>query len=252
MEKVTGKIEVEWGIHKSLCNSFFDTILFSIFDFQRGPLNWQDNFFLRVSDEFVETLSAIEILMKKGYRNQCRRECRFVLELAIKAAVINQKNSSLKFDDQLIAFQKLIKNSGINSINQLSFPLFKDEIVKKEFVREVKKTYGMLCTYVHVTPEQFTEKLILKKTKDVSSDLSLEELELLNAEIGQVFSYIIVLLFNSLPEFIVNDFMEPRRSDYYYNKSRYVAIIDELFDYKHERKAFLEKIKLTRKTDVEF
>jgi hypothetical protein len=71
--------EIEFKRFKQITQSFFDTILFLIFNYSRGPSDWKDNFILRVSDEFIEGLESIEKLIENGFRNQCRRELRFLI-----------------------------------------------------------------------------------------------------------------------------------------------------------------------------
>jgi hypothetical protein len=250
---MTNEIQIELDRHKQICNSFFDTVIFSIFNYSRGPLNFKDNFFLRVSDEFVETLSAIELLMTNGYRNQCRRECRFILELAIKAAYINQQNDNENFETHLENFQKLLKDPGINIIKQLKYPFFdSDPNLIEEFSLEVRRTYGTLCKYVHTSPEQLVEKIEIAEKRTTLGKLSVEEYRTLNDEIGRTFSYITVLLFNSMPQYVVGDYLEPRKKGYYFNKSKFIAKIDEAFDYKHERQATLIELQKQRSGDIEF
>ena len=250
---MTNEIQEELDKHKQICNSFFDTVIFSILNYSRGPLDFKDNFFLRVSDEFVETLSAIELLMKNGYRNQCRRECRFVLELAIKAAYINQQNDNENFETHLENFQKLLKDPGITIIKQLKYPFFVDDHkIIEEFSLEVRRTYGTLSKYVHTSQEQLIEKIEIAEKRTTFEKLSIEEYRTLNDEIGRTFSYITVLLFNSMPQYVVGDFLEPRKKEYYFNKSKFIAKIDEAFDYKHERQATLKELQQQRNSDIEF
>ncbi|HZY36684.1 MAG TPA: hypothetical protein VFE53_08560 [Mucilaginibacter sp.] len=238
---------------KLISNSFYNTIIFSIFNYQRGPMRWEDNFFLKVTDDMVDTVSVIEMLIKKGFRNQCRRECRFALELAIKAAYINQQNPKSDFSAQIKGFQKLLKDPGITIVNQLNYSLFAgDQQLIDAFNTELKRMYGNLCNFIHVTPFQLKEKLEFAKTRTVTEELSLDEFKILNEEIGKVLSYIIVLLFNSIPEYIVGDFLEPAPLDFYFLKSKFIAKIDEQFDYKHEREARLEEARIARTQNIEF
>ncbi|MDX1766614.1 MAG: DUF5677 domain-containing protein [Arenibacter troitsensis] len=247
------EIQLEKDKFKSLCNSFFDSIIFSIFNYQRGPLDFKDNFFLRVSDEFVETLSSIELLIENGYRNQCRRECRFIIELAIKAAYINQQNDNEHFEVQIQNFERLLKDSGISIIKELNYPFFdSDTELIEEFSLEIRRMYGTLCKYVHTSPDQLLEKIQIAESRTELGKLTLEEYRTLNYEIGKTFSYITVLLFNSMPHYVVGDFMEPRKEDYYFNKSKFVMKIDEAFDYKHERQLTLEEFKKRRTLAIEF
>lgn len=246
------EIELQYQKLKIITQSFYDSILFSIFNFSRGPSNWKNIFFLRTSDEFIEGFESLEKMIENGFRNQCRRELRFLIEVAIKAAFITQNTNNEDFEEQLKTYRKLLKNPGINAINRINFPFFSEEETKKNFIIEVKQMYGNLCNYVHLTPEQLTEKITLSKDGKPFDKLSLEELNILNYEISLSFSYISVLFFNSMPQYVVGDFFEPGLPDYYYYKSKYIAQIDKEFDYKHERQAKLDKITQVRKERIEF
>ncbi len=250
--ELTDEIKVEFKRLKQITQSFFDTVLFSIFNYSRGPSNWKDNFILRVSDEFIEGLESIEKMIENGFRNQCRRELRFLIEVAIKATFITQTNTEEDFETQLVTYRKLLKNPGINSVNRIKFPFIKDEGFIKDFRVDIKRMYGDLCNYVHLTPEQLTEKITLSKDGKPFDKLSKVEFEILNSEIAKTFSYICVLFFNSMPQYVVGDFFEPGLPDYYFNKSKYIAEIDKEFDYKHERQAKLEKLTETRNNRIEF
>lgn len=250
--EVTNTIEIELKEFKKITQSLYDAILFSIFNYSRGPEDWRNNFFLRITDEFIEVLSAIEILVEKGFRNQCRRELRFALETAIKAAYINQSNSTASFEDKLIIFNKLLKDSSISIINDLKFPLISDNSMIDEFSIEVKRMYGHLSNFIHITPEQLTEKISLAKDNKPFDKLNQKEFDLIKNDVGKTFSYIVVLLFNSMPQYVVGDFMEPGISDWYFYKSRFVCKIDEDFDYKHERKSRLEELKQKRENSIKF
>lgn len=246
------EIELEYEKLKTITQSFYDSILFSILNFSRGPSNWKSNFFLRTSDEFIEGLESIEKMIEAGFRNQCRRELRFLIEAAIKSAFITQNASNENFEEQLKTHRKLLKSSGLNSINRINFPFFSRQETKKNFILEIKQMYGNLCNYVHLTPEQLTEKIALSKDGKPFDKLSLEELRILNNEIALSFSYISVLFFNSMPQYVVGDFFEPSLPDYYYYKSKYISEIDQEFDYKHERQAKLDEIQQIRKERIEF
>lgn len=248
----TDEIKVEFKRLKHITQSFFDTIIFSIFNYSRGPSDWKNNFILRVSDEFIEGLESIEKMMGNGFRNQCRRELRFLIEVAIKAAFITQTNTEEDFEKQLVTYRKLLKNPGINSINRIDFPFMKDEEIVKEFRIEVKRMYGDLCNYVHLTPEQLTEKILLSKDGKPFDKLSQVEIGILTSELSKTFSYICVLFFNSMPQYVVGDFFEPGLPDYYFNKSKYIAEIDKEFDYKHERQSKLEQLVEIRNERIEF
>lgn len=58
---------------------------------ERDGVNNKNNFFLRLIDDITQSTISIEILPKEGIINTCKRELRYLLELAIKATFISMK-----------------------------------------------------------------------------------------------------------------------------------------------------------------
>ena len=187
--------------------------------------------------------------------NQCRREYRYLIELAIKACYVSQKNSTSKYEDQLIVFGKILKEDSISFVNELSLTLFADKNLSDEFKISIRRIYGDLSTYTHVTPKQLSEKIILAKKGRYIGFEGTEELRILNDELEKILSGIIVLLFHSIPEWIVGDYLvesDGTTRGFHFNKSKFVNDIDRRFDYKHERQAILELLEKERKAREKF
>ena len=55
-----------------------------------------------------------------------------------------------------------------------------------------------------------------------------------------------------MPQYVVRDYLEPRKKEYYFNKSKFIAKIDETFDHKYERQVTLEVLQKQRSSDIEF
>lgn len=115
--------------------------------------------------------------------------------------------------------------------------------------------YGEMCSYVHLTPHQITERLYLAQEGRYMGFEGVNELKQLNDEVSKVYSYVIVHLFHSIPVWVVGDLLvngDGTSYDWYFNKSRYIAEIDSRFDYKVERKKNLEEIRFNRSQRIEF
>jgi hypothetical protein len=71
----------------------------------------------------------------------------------------------------------------------------------------------------------------------------------LNNDIEKILSIVLIFLFNSVAPYVVGDFLVPsdgNQNKWYFSKSKFVKIIDETMDYKHERKPHLENLKKLR------
>ena len=64
----------------------------------------------------------------------------------------------------------------------------------------------------------------------VYEPIPIEEMKMVNNSIGRAYCMISVLLFNSLPEYTVGDFLVDYDRDAYFLKSKYIAAIDSRFE----------------------
>lgn len=205
----------------------------------------KDKLFWRyMLDNMVQSLLAIKSLLFEGMNNPCRREMRFLIELSIKSCVISQKHASDSIDEQLEKYKDLLKSTNISMMNDIDFYFF-DEEIKSEFITEVKRTYGKLCNYVHLTPTQIKERFMLDATGRILGHEGTQDLFELNNELEQVMVCLIIMLFHSVPTYCVGDYVVEKNGDMvemYLKKSKYIKKVDEFFDYKCERQARLDEI----------
>lgn len=223
-------------------------LLFCYMNASRDGISNKKNFFLRMIDDITQSITSIEVLVKEGIINTCKRELRYLLEVAIKCCLIVNKNSKKDFEEQLEEYEKLLNSSNINPINVLNFNYLKNS-VDEEFKTDVKRTYGHLSKYTHSTTHQIEERLSRAQNGRTIGYEGIEELKELNNNVEKVFSYVIVLIFHSVAQYVVGDFLvesDGSSNKWYFNQSKYINIIDSEFDYKAERKDILEKLKQQR------
>ncbi|WP_417583705.1 hypothetical protein [Nitrincola sp.] len=214
------------------------------------------HFFLRVLDDFLQSVVAINYLCREGIHHTCRRELRYLLELSVKACLISQKSeaSELEFEEQIEEHKKILKKSEFNLINSIQFKLFTEQSAE-EFKRDVKRMYGVLSAYSHSTPFQVSERLGRENAGKAIGYEGTEELRDLNEHAQLTYSYIATLLAHALEEWVLGDFLvesNGERNPWHFRKSKYIAMLDERFDYKHERQENLQRIKSDRLADIEF
>lgn len=244
----------EWSRHNKIFNDFLHFITYSVISYKRvSEIN--NNFFIAIFDDIVQSAVAISILARDGIRNTCRRELRYLIELGIKACYIAQKYHDNTFEKQIQQYEGILKSPSISPINQLNLHFLKPYNREEEYKIQVKREYGLMSVYVHSAPQQIYERLGLSKVGRYIGQEGTKELTQLNDEMGLIYSYILVLLFHSLPSWIVGDFlvnMDGTTFDWYFAKSKYVALVDECFDYKHERQDKLDDIRIARAKSVCF
>ncbi|MGE6229884.1 hypothetical protein [Paenibacillus chitinolyticus] len=245
----------EWEKHENINKSMITCLSIIFMNFGRDRDNHQKNFFIRVVDDIMHSSVAIKMLASEGMRNTCRRELRFLIELSIKACFVSQQFSKSTFEEQINEYEKQLKSTNISLINDINFYLLGSLDNQSTFKQDTKRMYGEMCSYVHLTPHQITERLYLAQEGRYMGFEGVNELKQLNEEVSKVYSYVIVHLFHSIPVWVVGDLLvngDGSSYDWYFNKSRYIAEIDSRFDYKAERKQDLEEIRINRSHRIEF
>lgn len=220
----------------------------------RDGVSGEQNFFLRMIDDITQSVVSIEIIARDGISNTCRRELRYLIELSIKSCLIVNNTTKKTFAEQIIEYEKLLNSSNINPINNLEFEYLKPNY-DDEFRTEVKRLYGYLCKYSHFSSHQIRERLARAEMGRTLGFEGIHELEELNKDIERVFAIVLVMIFHSVALYVVGDFMvEPNGETvkWYFNKSKYINIIDERFDYKVERQSIITKLKTERLERVAF
>lgn len=244
----------EWNRLVEMRKSITYCLAFCYMNSVRDGVSGDRNFFLRMIDDITQSVISIEIIAKEGVLNTCRRELRYLIELSIKSCLIVNNTTKQTFEEQIDEYEKLLNSSNINPINSLSFAYLKPDN-EEQFKTEVKRLYGYLCKYSHSSSHQIRERLARAQMGRTIGFEGVQELKELNNDIEKVFAVVLVMIFHSVAQYVVGDFMvEPSGEtvNWYFNKSKYISIIDQQFDYKHERQSILSKLKAQRLERVTF
>ncbi len=244
----------EWKRLIEMRKSITYCLSFCYMNSLRDGVSGERNFFLRMIDDIIQSVISIEIIAKEGVVNTCRRELRYLIELAIKSCLIVNNTTKQTFEEQISEYESLLNSSNINPINSLKFYYLEPE-QQAQFKTEVKKLYGYLCKYSHSSSHQIRERLLRAENGRNIGFEGIKELQELNNDIERVLATVIVMIFHSVAQYVVGDFMvEPNGQSvkWYFNKSKYVTIIDQKFDYKHERQSILSTLKKQRLEQVKF
>lgn len=244
----------EWNRLLELRKSITDCLLFCCGNSIRDGVSGDRNFFLRMIDDITQSVVSIEIIAKEGILNTCRRELRYLIELSIKSCLIVNNTTKNTFEEQIDEYEKLLNSSNINPINSLTFSYLQPDH-EDEFKTQVKRLYGYLSKYSHSSSHQIRERLTRVQIGRTIGFEGVQELKELNDDIEKVFAIVLVMIFHSVAPYVVGDFMvEPNGEtvNWYFNKSKYISIIDQQFDYKHERQSILPRLKTERLERIRF
>lgn len=253
-ELETPEYRAELQRHYDISNSLIRCLAFCNMNCSRSDEMPKKLFFLSIIDDIFQSSYAITILSREGVRNTCRRELRYLIEAAIKSCFISQKYSDKTVQEQLDEYKKELKSTDISIVDDIDFYMLSDEN-KVLFKQEIKRMYGYTSKYVHSTPEQMQERFLLNEKGRTIGKEGLNELRELNNELEKVYSFVLVLLFHSVPKWCTGDYLVEKDGstiDWYFVKSKYLADIDEQFDYKHERQLNISEIVTKRKVSIKF
>lgn len=242
----------EYDRHLKILNSFQYAIMFANMNCSRSVELKSKLFCLSVITDIHQSLVAIRILCKEGIRNACRRELRYLIELAIKASLISQHSSEMSNEEQIDQFRETLGSTNITMIKDINFYFFNDK-QRDQFITDTKRTYGKLCLYVHATSHQMYERVKLDAIGCYIGYEGIEELHELNEEIGHVLSSVLILFFHAIPKWCVGDYFVERDGytvDTYFTKFNFFSMIDMHFDYKCERQDKLDEIQEIRNSRI--
>ncbi|MHB9072420.1 MAG: hypothetical protein ACYC6G_02725 [Desulfobaccales bacterium] len=254
IESNTLEYKLETEILTNIHKDFLYALQFCIHDTERDGNFWDNHLFSYISQDIMQSCISIYWLAHEGVTNPCKRELRFLLELFIKQCYIEQQMPHSLVHDKLIKYTHLLNNPSISIKSQIDLYFLPDQ-EKNIFLEDVGKYYGISSKYVHFSSELIDERIELIKRGVTIGYEGLNEIKEIVQSIRICYALIWVLLFHSIPSYVVGDWLvnsDGSSNKWYFRKSKYIALIDTHFDYKHERNNQLKKIQEVRKTDVEF
>ena len=221
-------LEQEYKRTQDIFNGFMKWIMFYKMDEGRNPNFYKNHLFSVLNQDYIESIFATPILVKEGILNPTIRESRYILEMSIKIAFIQQKDYSLSIEEKLEKYKKKINTSKISHFKELNLSMLKNES-QKNFLEDCGRFYGQSSDYIHLTTKQFDSR---KKAVDNGLHIGFETLEMLtelNDFLEKIYSLSIVLMMHSIPEYISGDWLvesNGKTIDWIFTKSKYIAEID--------------------------
>jgi hypothetical protein len=237
-----------------ICRSFLFGLSFIVQDTARDPSYIDNHLLSYTAQDFLQSTISLPLLIQQGIHNVCRRELRFILEMAIKLCSIQQQQYSSNISSKLDSFKSTLDSSKISVKNQITLEMLTEE--KREiFLQDVGRLYGETSNYVHLTTFQILERIRLVDQGYTSGKESPAEVEALNNLIARSLACSLVFLLHSVPSYVAGDLLvndDGSSPSWIFAQSKYIALIDEYFDYKHERQANLTEIKASRQARISF
>lgn len=198
---------------------------------------YENSLVIRHVDELLESAIACEMLVENGMINPARRDLRYMLESTVKYLVVDQNIKDASYDEKIKYFDDNIPKSSISCVNEIEIISLKVDDNKK-FIDSVNDVYKKLCKYIHPSKHNIDE-LIKREKKGAYLGLETDvEIRSLNNLVFKVFELIICCYFTVLGFSLSGDifiYALDGKTDWKFNKSKYIKIISHSYDYKIEK-----------------
>ena len=220
----------------------FKTLNLCEFAATRWPAYQERYLFPRHVDDIGEAALAAQLAIENGALNATRRELRYMLEVAVNTAFVDEAASEQDLDGRLSFYRSnAVKKQNVDHVRDLPLRMLSES--RGEFMNETLRAWVRSSNYVHLTKPRIDEKIRLRAEGVRLGFETPEMVATVAAEVHEVCSIIIVLAFETIGPAFTGDILVTGGLDCYeawpFHANRFVAAVDAHFDYKQERQASL-------------
>lgn len=244
----------EFSRTNDIVYGFMQWIHFCMMDTARDSSFNQNHMLSFLHQDILETLMSVPINIAQGIHNPAIRESRYLLELCIKLTYVQSTSYSSTIESKLTQFNRQLADTSISLKNRITLSYFTDNL-KADFLEEVGRLYGETSSYVHLTPKAIEYRQNRLSSGRIMGKESPEDLKNVNDLLERMYAVAISFLSHSMPQYVIGDWHVNKSGElikWHYIHSKYVAAIDENFDYKHERQEILDDVKQQRDAGINF
>lgn len=237
-----------------IVRSYLAGLSFLVQNTSRDPSFLGNHLLSYLAQDVLQSTLSVVALAAEGMLNVARRELRFLLEASIKICFVQRASYGSSVDDKLAEFDKVLASQRISIKENLDLDMLPDRL-RTAFAEEVGRLYGLSSAYVHLTPAQILASIEAAEAGVSAGKERPADVEALNGIAERVMAASLVLLLHSVPDWVAGDWLvegDGASIDWHFMGSRFIAGIDNHFDYKHERQATLETIQRERKASIRF
>ena len=231
---------------------FMRGVMFLAMDTSRDPAFADNHLLAYVADDYLESAVAIPFMVREGIHNTCYRELRFLLEMSLKLCFVQQQNYRQPVTETLESFRAQLNSPSISIKNDIDVSLL-PPMERDAFLEETGRLYGATSNYVHLTFSQLEKRLALVESGRTPGNETVDEVAHLNELVLRVLAAAFTYLAHAVPSYAVGDFFVGSDGSSHklsLSRSQFIALLDESFDYKHERQAALSEIRKARWDNV--
>lgn len=205
-------------------------------------------------DDIVEAALSAQLSIEHGALNPARREMRYMLEVVVNIAYVDEIRAKDTFDQRISYYRgKGVKKNNVDHVLDLPLRLLNNH--KELFAKSVQSAWVRASNYVHLTKRRIDEKLRLRDEGVVLGMETVEMLKEVVSEVHEACTIVIILAFETIGPSFTGDLLVDSldsSDSWVFHASEYMAIVDSYFDYKHERKSRMEEHAARRKERVRY
>lgn len=191
---------------------------------------------IRSSDDLLQSIIGIQSLTLSGIQNMAKREIRYLLEMAVKYAVVDQALPAANIQVKAEYLKNSIPNSSIDIVDNLITPF--GVKFDSEFKSEIKDKFSKACAYVHPSKEQLEEQLMhYSKGENIGFETA-KMVDDLGKILFQSYDIILALQFISFGHSMTGDVFIHGLDDldkWKFHKGKYVKLISEQYNSQRSR-----------------
>jgi len=184
-------------------------------------------------DDIVEAALTAHLAIENGALNPARRELRYMLEVVVNVAYVDEIRAKDSFDERVTFYRgKRVKKSNVDHVFELPLRLLGDH--KDSFSANVRSAWVRASNYVHLTKKRIDEKLRLREEGVTLGMETVEMLQDIVSEVHEVCSIIIILTFETIGPSFTGDLLVDsidELDEWSFHANEYVALIDSWFQF---------------------
>lgn len=205
-------------------------------------------------DDIVEAALTAQLAIENGALNPARRELRYMLEVAVNIAYVDEIRAKDSFNDRTNYYRgKSANKSNVDHVFDLPLRMLGDQ--KALFATSVRNAWVKASNYVHLTKRRVDEKLQLRENGVTLGFETTEMLSQVVADVHEACSIVMVLTFETIGPSFTGDILVDELDEqdgWAFHANGFIAKIDSYFDYKYERKDQLDQLIQRRQRRVLF
>ncbi|MCA8088889.1 hypothetical protein [Burkholderia cenocepacia] len=235
-------------------HDFSETLTDCAFTASRWEQYYGAFLFQRHVDDILEAANMVQLAVELGALNSARRELRFILEVAVNTAYVDEERSTDSFEERVRFYRgKSVSKQNVDQVKKISLDFLGNG--RQKFAEHVVEAWVQASNYVHLTKRQVDEKLALREQGVEKGFETLDMLKNVVDEVHEVCSIVIVLAFNSIGQRATGSLLVDHLDDiddWAFHASGYVALVDAYYDQKNERQHKLLQHQERRKLRVRY